>query len=335
MIMTSRGVAVSSQSAGQLNVCHAGSLQAAFTEVEKAFTAQHPGVVLKDISGGSVALAGRLAAGLQPCDVYATADYQNIDLLLKPLGLADYTVVFAKGRMVLAYLVTDPKAQGIAAAGDFKPPTSIPNAAPGWYKVLLAAGVRISSSHPFLDPGGYRSHMIARLAEAHYNVPNLSNLLLEHLTVYAGAGSGAAEAPTLGRDYNFQFTYEHSAAARAKADPSYRYVALPDRMDLSTTANNSYYSQASVTIPGIGPPGTMAPVLIRATRVAWGLTILKDSPNPENAIAFMSLVLGAAGSAAFNAHGPAPITPALVSPSDYTRVPTAVRSLVTAGPVLP
>ena len=333
--MTSRGVAVRSQSAGQLNVCHAGSVQAAFTEVEKVFTSQHPGVVLKDISGGSVALAGRLAAGLQPCDVYATADYQNIDLLLKPLELADYTIVFARGRMVLAYLATDPKAQGIAAAGEFKPPTSIPKAAPDWYKALLAPGVRISSSHPFLDPGGYRSHMIARLAETHYNAPNLSNLLLEHLMINAAAGSGAGADPALGRDYNFQFIYEHSAAARAKADPSYRYVALPDRIDLSTASHNSHYAQASVTIPAIGTPEGMASVSIPATRVAWGLTILRKSPNPENAIAFVNLVLGAGGTAAFDANGPLPITPALVTASDYARLPKSMQSLVSAGPIVP
>jgi molybdate/tungstate transport system substrate-binding protein len=334
LIMTARGVAVSSQSAGQLDVCHAGSLQLAFSQVEKAFTAQHPEVALKDISGGSVALAGRLAAGLQPCDVYAAADYQDIDLLLKPLGLADYTVVFAKGRMVLAYLATDPKTHGIAAAGDFKPPTSIPEAAPDWYQIVLAPGVRLSSSHPFLDPGGYRTHMIFRLAETYYKVPNLSNLLLEHLTINAAAGPDGGNPPALGRDYNYQFIYEHSAAAAAQSNPSYRYVTLPDHIDLSTTSQNSYYGQASMTIPGIGPPGGMAPVSIPAARVAWGLTILNKSQNPENAVAFVNLVLGAVGTAAFNANGPAPITPAVVSPSDYARLPKTLQSLVTPGPVL-
>jgi ABC-type molybdate transport system substrate-binding protein len=336
LVIIARGVAVSSQSPGQLNVCHAGSVQLAFTQVEKAFTAEHPTVVVRDVSGGSVALAGRLAVGLQPCDVYAAADYEDIDLLLKPLGLADYTVVFAKGRMVLAYLATDPKTHGIATAGDFTPPTSIPDATPDWYRVLLAPGVRISSSHPFLDPSGYRSHMIFRLAQTYYNVPNLSNLLLEHVTINAAAGGAdAANGPTLGRDHNFQFIYEHSAAAAAKSNPSYRYVALPDRIDLSTASNNSYYAQASVTMPGIGPPGGMASASIPATRVAWGLTILKESPNLDNAIAFVNLVLGSAGTAAFNAHGPAPITPALVSASDYARVPRSMQSLVTAGPILP
>lgn len=335
LIVTAQGVVVRSQSAGQLNVCHAGSVQAAFTVVEKKLTAQHPGLVLKDISGGSVALAARLAAGLQPCDVYASADYQTIDLLLKPLGLADYTIVFAKGRMVLAYLATDPKTEGIASAGDFRPPTSIPSAAPDWYQVLLAPGTRLLSSHPFLDPSGYRTYMIFRLAQTYYNVPNLSNLLLEHLMISAAAGVDALNAPTLGRDYNFQFIYEHSAAAAARGNPHYRYVTVPDRIDLSSTNNNGDYARASVIIPALGPPGKLASVSIPATRVAWGLTILKETRNLENATAFVNLLLGATGTAAFNDNGPTPIAPALVNPSDYPRLPKATQSLVTAGPIKP
>ena len=336
LIVTAGGVAISPQSAGQLNVCHAGSVGAAFTEVEKAFTAEHPGVVVNDVSGGSVALAGKLAAGIQACDVFAAADYLDIDLLLKPMGLADYTIVFARGRMVLAYLATDPKTQGIAAAGDFNPPASIPNATPDWYRVLLPPGARISGSHPFLDPSGYRSHMIFQLAQTYYNVPDLNNLLLERYTILpAVGGPEAANGPALGKDYNFQFIYEHSAAAAAKSNPSYRYVAVPDRIDLSTSSHNSYYAQAGVTIPGIGPPGAKTPVTIPAARVAWGLTITRKSPNLENAIRFVNLVVGTAGTAALNAHGPAPVTPALVSTADYKRLPRSVQPLVTAGEVVP
>jgi ABC-type molybdate transport system substrate-binding protein len=178
--------------------------------------------------------------------------------------------------------------------------------------------------------------MIFQLAQTFYNVPNLSNLLLEHYTILpAVVGATAANGPTLGRDYNFQFSYEHSAAAAAKNNSFYRYVAVPDRIDLSTASNNSYYAAAAVTIPGIGAPGTRLPVSIPAARVAWGLTISRKSPNQENAIAFVNLVLGAAGTAALTAHGPAPITPALVSTGDFARLPKSVQSLVTAGDVLP
>jgi ABC-type molybdate transport system substrate-binding protein len=151
LIVTAGAVGVTQQSAGQLNVCHAGRVQLAFTAVENAFKAEHPSVAVNDVSGGSVALAGRLAAGLQPCDVYAAADYLAVDLLLKPLGLAEYTIVFAKGRMVLRTWRRTRRRTGSPAPRDFKPPAAIPHAVPDWYKVLLAPGVRISSSHPYLE----------------------------------------------------------------------------------------------------------------------------------------------------------------------------------------
>jgi molybdate/tungstate transport system substrate-binding protein len=328
-------VSISAQANGQLTLCHAGSLQSAFAQVEKAFAMQHPGVAVKKVSAGSVALAGRLAAGIQACDVYAAADYNDIDLLLKPIGLADYTIVFAKGRMVLAYLATDPLTQGIAAAGEFNPPAAIPNAAPDWYRVLLNPGVRLAGSHPFLDPAGYRAHMMLQLTQRFYNVPDLSHLLLEHYTILPSVGGPAASGPALGSDYNFQFIYDHSAGAAAKSNASYRYVALPDHIDLSTTRNDSYYRQATVTVPGIGPGRINLSVAIPATRVAWGLTIVKNNPNAANAVAFVKLVLGEAGTAALSDVGPAPISPAAVTSGDYTRLPPALQSLVAAGKILP
>jgi molybdate/tungstate transport system substrate-binding protein len=279
------------------------------------------------VSGGSVALAGRFAAGSLPCDVYAAADYQDIDLLLKPIGLAGHTIVFAKGRMVLAYLATDPLTREVASAGEFRPPDAVPKAAPEWYRVLLEPGVRLAGSHPFLDPAGYRSHMMLRLAQTFYHVPNLSNSLLEHYTILPNVGTDATNQPALGRDYNFQFIYEHSASVAAQADPAYRYVTLPDQIDLSTTANNTFYARATVTVPGVGR-SVGRPVSIPATRVAWGVTILTNSPNASNASAFVRLLLGPAGTAALNDVGPAPITPAFVRPDDYARLPRVLQSLV-------
>jgi len=334
--MTAGGTIVSPQPGRQLNVCHAGSVQAAFSALEEEFMKQHPEIEVKDVSGGSVALARRMAERVQPCDVYAAADYLDIDLLLKPAALADYTIVFAKGRMVLAYLATDPLTRGIAAAGDFSPPASIPKAAHDWYRVLLEPGARVAGSHPFLDPAGYRAHMIFQLAQTFYGVPNLYNSLMEHYAVLPTVGgAGAANGPTLGRDFNFQFTYEHSAAEAAKNNPAYRYLALPDHIDLSTEVNNRYYAKAAVTIPAVGTQGAKSPspVSVRAARVAWGLTISAKSPNQENAVAFVNLLLGAAGTAALTAYGPAPVTPAQVSTGDYRRLPKSMQSLVTAGKV--
>ena len=69
-------------------------------------------MTVTDTSGGSVDLVRRFAAGRLECDVMAPADHLVIDTMLKPARLADYSIVFASGRMVLAYSATDPKASG-------------------------------------------------------------------------------------------------------------------------------------------------------------------------------------------------------------------------------
>jgi len=291
--------------ARQLHVCHAGSLSAAFADVEKAFAVEHPDVRIDDVSGGSVTLARRLATGVQLCDVYASADALDIDLMLKPAGLADYAITFAHGRMVLAYSASDPHAQGVSADN--------------WHQKLLVPGVRVAGAHPFLDPGGYRAHMILDLAERHHRMPGLYNALLEH---YMTPAIG-----TLGKDFSFQFTYEHSAAAAARRNTDYRYVQLSDRIDLSSSANNAIYSQASITIPGLGIPAGAATVTIPASRAVWGLTIAKTSRNVDEAIGFVALLLGPIGKAALTTNGPAPIAPAIVSRGDAARVPKALKGV--------
>ena len=109
-----------------LHVCHAGSLLAAFTQVEDEFRKQNPDVKVVDTSGGSVDLVRRFAAGRLECDVIAPADHLVIETMLKPARLVDYTIVFATGRMVLAYIATDPKASAMKVTGSFNPPASVP-----------------------------------------------------------------------------------------------------------------------------------------------------------------------------------------------------------------
>jgi ABC-type molybdate transport system substrate-binding protein len=124
-------VAVTLTAQTALHVCHAGSLLAAFTQVEEEFKKQHPTVNVVDTSGGSVDLVRRFAAGRLECDVNAPADHVVIDTMLKPARLADYSIVFVQGRMVLAYLATDPKTAPLRVSGSFDPPSSIPQVAAG------------------------------------------------------------------------------------------------------------------------------------------------------------------------------------------------------------
>ena len=318
-------VAPSSQ---QLIIYRAGSLARAFQPLEKTFTCQ-TGVQVKDMSMGSVDAGRQITAGGHACDLYAPADYLDIDLFMKPAGYANFDVVFAHGRMVLAYSASGlaaKKLPPIAALGSpaFHAPNSIPKAAANWYEILTYSGVAIGGGNWFLDPGAYRAPMIFQLAAEFYRVPNLYNNLLEHLVIM-GQNSGAV----LGKQFDFQLTYEHNARATAAANADYQYVDLPEELNLSDPAKDAYYRQhAIVVLPGLGTPQSAKTIAVPGARVAWGITMLKDSPNKQNAIKFMELLLSPAGTAALNENGPDPLSPALVSPQDFKNLPEALRPLV-------
>jgi molybdate/tungstate transport system substrate-binding protein len=316
---------------GQLIIYRAGSLTRAFQPVIEKFTCQ-TGIQVKDHPMGSVDASRQITAGGQACDLYAPADYLDIDLFMKPAGYADFDIVFAHGRMVLAYSekgLAAKKLPPIVAPGSapFHPPDSIPKAAEKWYEILTMPGVAIGGGNWFLDPGAYRAPMIFQLAEERYKTPNLYNNLLGHLVIM-GQNSGAA----LGKQFDFQFTYEHNARAAAKADADYRYVDLPDEINLSDSAKDAYYRQhAVVVLPGLGTPRSARTIEVPAARVAWGITMLKNAPNKASAIEFLKLLLSPAVTAALKEHGPDPLSPPLVSAEDFRNLPEPLRSLVRLG----
>ncbi len=307
-------------SSRQLIIYRAGSLTRAFTPLEGAFTCQ-TGIQVKDVAMGRVDAGRQITAGGQACDLYAPADYLDIDLFMKPGGYANFDIVFAHGKMVLAYSTS-----GLAAKK--LPPIAEPGtsrAVAKWYEILTMPGVAIGGGNPFLDPGAYRGPMIFQLTEEYYKVPNLYNNLLEHVVV---PGPAAGEI-TLGKQLDFQLTYEHNAQATAKTNPDYRYVNLPDEINLSDPAKNAYYAQhAVVVLPGLGTPRSARTIAVPGARVAWGITLLKEAPNRENAVKFLQLLLSPTGTALLNDNGPAPLTPALVSPTDFHNLPESLRPLV-------
>jgi molybdate/tungstate transport system substrate-binding protein len=303
----------------QLIIYRAGSLTRAFKPLEAAFTCQ-TGIQVKDEAMGSVDAGRQITAGGHACDIYAPADYLDIDLFMKPASYANFNIVFAHGRMVLAYSASGlaaKKLPPIAEAGQ-------PKAVAKWYEILTMPGVAIGGGNPFLDPGAYRVPMIFQLAEAYYKVPNLYNNMLEHLV---SSGQGAA----LGKQFDFQFSYEHNARATAAANPDYHYVDLPDEINMSDPAKDAYYKQhAVVVLPGLGTSRSARTIEVPGAHVAWGITLMNDAPNKENAIKFLQMLLSPAGTASLNENGPAPISPPLVSAADLHKLPESLRPLVRA-----
>ncbi len=296
----------------------AGSLTRAFQPLEKEFTCR-TGIQVNDASGGSVDMGRQITAGGQACDLYAPADYLDIDLLMKPAGYANFTIQFAHGRTVLAYSPSGLAAKKLPSITE--PGTN--KIAAKWYQILTMPGVAIGGGNWFLDPGAYRVPMLFQLAEEFYKVPNLYNNLLEHLVIM-GQNSGA----TLGKQFDFQFTYQHSARATAAANPDYKYVELPDDLNFSDPAKDAYYRHAIVVLPGLGTPKSAKNVPITGSRLAWGITLMKDAPNKENAVKFLQMLLGPEGAKALKENGPDPISPALVSAADLRNLPEPLGALV-------
>lgn len=319
-------------STGQkLYVVHAGSLSPAFTAIETAYTCQ-TGVQVVDSAAGALDAMRQITASGHSCDVYATADYTNIDQFLKPLGLAQYNVVFASGRMVLAYSAKALQAKNLPAIADpsspaFHAPDSIPHAVQNWYQILNMPGVVIGGSHPYLDPGGYKAHMIFQLAADYYKVPNLYDDLMRHFLVIP---LDKPKGFSLSSQVDFQFAYEHRAqeATAASKDGDFRYVYLPEEVDMSDFSKQNLYSKATVVVPGLGVPNSPASVTIHGAHVAWGITVMRNAANPRDAVEFLRFLLGPEGRAILETKGPKPLVPALVSASDLRRLPHQLQPLV-------
>jgi len=310
----------------QVIVWHAGSLNNAFKALETTFTCE-TGIQVLDHSTGSLDLVRQITAGGQAADIVVPADFLDIDLFLKPAGYADYDIKFAATKMVLGYLQSDLTAKGytVADGTPFNPPTSIPTVVPGWYNVLLQPNVAIGETSAFLDPTGYRAPMIFRLLQSYYKVPNLYDNLLDHLLATAAQGSPSV---VLGQGFDFQFVYEVSAHASAQSNPDYRYVNLPDQINLGNPALNEFYRQAEIVVPDLSGTGLVA---IPGNNVIYGATIMRTAKNHANAITFLQYLLGSIGQSDLRSAVFKLISPARVSREDYQKLPGQLRPYVAVG----
>jgi len=90
-----------------LTVLAAASLTEAFTDLEKAFEAGHPGVDVTLNVAGSSALAQQIVNGAR-ADVFASADQANMDRVTGA-GLATGPTVFATNRLTIAVAPGNPR----------------------------------------------------------------------------------------------------------------------------------------------------------------------------------------------------------------------------------
>lgn len=258
---------------GKLVMFHAGSLTMPFETMEKEFEAMYPGVDLQREASGSQAAARKITDLNKPCDIMASADFKVIDKLLIP-KYADWNIRFATNQLVLCYTGKS------RFAGEVN--------AKNWYEILQRKGVIWGHSDPNLDPCGYRALMVLQLAEKYYKKPGLNDKLLANRP-QANVRPKSVELVSLLQTGNMDYAWEYLSVA---VQHGLKYVVLPDEINLGDYKKDAFYNQAVVKVTGKNPGEFMD---MKGESVTYGVTLVKDAPNKEAAVAFLKYMLDPKG----------------------------------------
>lgn len=268
---------------GPLVVFNAGSLGKPFSELLRAFKAQHPDVVPAQENSGSLEAARKLTELGKIPDVIGVADYGVISKVLVPKE-AEWFATFARNSMVLIYTGESIGAQDINGQN--------------WWQVLLRPGVRAGRSDPNLDPNGYRSLMAFQLAEKFYRQPGLAGRL-ERAFPPKYIRSKEADLTALVQAGELDYSWSYASIAKSTG---LRYVKLPPEIDLSELGMAEWYSQALVKLPGAHRGGADS-VEFRGEPIVYALTIPTHAPHPETARAFVRFIFSPAGQTILKENG--------------------------------
>jgi molybdate/tungstate transport system substrate-binding protein len=293
---------------GKLMMFHAGSLSVPFEAMEKAFETKYPKVDLQREAAGSQACARKVTDLKKPCDIMASADYKVIDKLLIP-QYADWDIRFATNQLVLCYTEKSKDAKQINKDN--------------WFNILSKKGIVWGHSDPNLDPCGYRALMVLQLAEKHYKQPGLYEKLLANRPK-ENIRPKSVELVSLLQTGNMDYAWEYLSVA---VQHELKYILLPDEINLGNYQFDDFYSQAVVQVTG-KQPGTF--MEMKGGSVTYGITMIKNAPNREAAIAFLKYMLDPQGGLkVLKDQGQPPFIPCRI-PTDKMKalIPEELRGLI-------
>jgi len=260
-------------STGKIIIFNAGSLTIPFAKMEKVFESRCPKVDILREPAGSRRCARKITDLKKPCDIMASADFTVIDQMLIP-KYANWNIRFATNRLVLCYTDKSRYANEVNAQN--------------WYEVLGRKDVVWGHSDPNADPCGYRSLMVLQLAEKYYKKPGLYKKLIANRPK-ENIRPKSVELVVLLQTGNMDYAWEYRSVA---VQHELRFVELPDQINLGNYRYDDFYTQAVVELTG-KKPGTY--IKKKGKSCTYGITLLKDAPNKEAAIAFLQYMLDPQG----------------------------------------
>lgn len=291
---------------GDLMVFHAGSLAIPFKEIATAFKAEYPKVTVLCEAAGSRECARKITDLNRACDVMASADYAVIDSLLIPEH-ADWNIKFVTNEMVIAY-TTASTGRATLSSGN-------------WHEVLLRSDIRYGRSEPNADPCGYRTLLTLKLAEQFYNLPGLAESFAKKDNRYMRPKETDLLALLETHTIDYIFIYRSVALQHGL-----QWLALPDEINLKRPELAAHYATVSVELSGATPGTTIEQ---RGEPMVYGVTIPKNAPNPEAAMAFVMFLLEKnKGLAIMEKNGQPGIVPAATA--TFLKIPPSLKPFASA-----
>lgn len=293
---------------GTLTIYHAGSLSVPFAKIEKQFEKKYPQVDVQRKAGGSTKMARLISDKGEKADIMASADYVVIDKNLIP-KYAQSNIRFASNRLVLCY--TD-KSRFASEVNE-----------ENWPQVLQKKDVVWGHSDPNLDPCGYRSLMVLQLAEKFLKQDGLAKDLIANRPA-ENVKAKAVQLVKLLKSGDMDYAWEYRSVAEQHG---LRYVELDDHINLGNYQMDDYYKQAKVVVTGKKKGTTVDRV---GKSITYGVTMIKESANPEAAGLFMEYLLDPQGGMKILEEMGQPIfTPGLVASAEMkTALPKTVQEFV-------
>ena len=273
-------------------IFHAGSLSVPVKKLNEAFEKANPGVRILSEAAGSLACARKVTELGKPCDIILSADYFVIDKMLIP-DYASWNIKFATNEIVIGYRPESKYAAEITGEN--------------WYDILLRSDVIYGRSDPDADPCGYRSVFTAQLAAAFYRRPGITDSLLNKDRDYIRPKEVDLVALTETGVIDYMFQYKSVAIQHG-----FRYLELPDSINLSDIALKDHYSKGSYMIPG-SEPGTRTEV--KGDYISYSGTVLGQAPEKDLAVKYFRFLLSEEGRNIFLGSGQEPVIPAVTEQS--------------------
>ena len=287
MLLLSFSGLVSAETYGKLIIFNAGSLAIPFKEISEAFNKKYPDVKVYREASGSRTCARKITDLKKPCDVMASADYTVIENLLLP-DYADWNISFATNEMAIMHMKDSKYAKEINGTN--------------WHEILLRKGVEYGHSDPNCDPCGYRSQLVWQLAEKYYRVPGLYEKLRENCPP-RNVRPKETDLIALLEAGEIDYLFIYRSVCEQHHMP---FVILPDEINLKSADHWLFYKQASIKITGKRPGEFIQKT---GKPMVYGITVPKNAPNKEAAIAFVAFVVGPDGQTIMRRNGQPPVSP--------------------------